>query len=261
MDRYSHWANAYSELVAQGKERKSDGYHYTDEALNTFPRYQVLNAILIDIERLRPEQFKSVKEAEELIGLAGRTAESLFTKSPHSEIQMKAMAEEREAFCDYLSGVSEDTLENVPPLFYRRVLSQDESSAIWAEVKSRWGIKDKWYWYPLIEGAREDVIAVQDKYFHEEVGIKNLREILSRHDARVWELREGKGEPEYEMELSIFDPAYNGLEGYWSSEGMDWLIYASHESSITFGGKWLIGEIKRVWPNWMKRIWESPCFE
>jgi hypothetical protein len=74
----------------------------------------------------------------------------------------------------------------------------------------------------------------------------------------VWELREsGMG---YEIELSLLKPFYNLNEGYWSSNSMDWIIYVSHESSITVGG-WLLEELEAIWPNWKSRIWTSPFYE
>jgi hypothetical protein len=47
--------------------------------------------------------------------------------------------------------------------------------------------------------------------------------------------------PEYEVELRICEPGYrDGGEQYSTSEHADWIVYASHESSITIGGEWLI---------------------
>lgn len=31
---------------------------------------------------------------------------------------------------------------------------------------------------------------------------------------------------------------------------MDWIIYESHEGSITFGGEWLVKELKSIWTDW-----------
>ncbi|MCD6052439.1 MAG: hypothetical protein K0Q55_3857, partial [Verrucomicrobia bacterium] len=44
-------------------------------------------------------------------------------------------------------------------------------------------------------------------------------------------------------------------------EQFDWIIYASHESSVTIGGEWLLPAIKSAWPNWQNRIWTTPFFE
>jgi len=73
----------------------------------------------------------------------------------------------------------------------------------------------------------------------------------------VWELREYG--PEYTMDIELLDPIYNLAEGYWSSEQMDWIIYASHESSITVGG-WMLDEIKEQWPAWSEYVWHGPFF-
>jgi len=59
--------------------------------------------------------------------------------------------------------------------------------------------------------------------------------------------------------VSLFQPYYNGAEGYWSSDGLDWIIYASHESSVTVGG-WLLEEVKQAWSDWNSRIWTSPFY-
>jgi hypothetical protein len=36
---------------------------------------------------------------------------------------------------------------------------------------------------------------------------------------------------------------------------MDWLIYASHESSITVAGDWLLEAVKAEWPEWEQHLY------
>lgn len=50
---------------------------YTNKALSIFPRYNVLYAVLYEIEKFLPEDFSDLEEATELIILAGQTAGSL----------------------------------------------------------------------------------------------------------------------------------------------------------------------------------------
>ena len=146
---------------------------------------------------------------------------------------------------------------SVEPLFYRRVLSEQESADIWKELSSRWRITDG-YWYPLSNHKPDNVEAFQDAYFEKEVGAEKLRAILlNRKIERIWEMREDN--KNYELELLAFDPYYNGAEGYWCDGNFDWIIYASHESSITFGG-WILTEIQQIWSNWEERIWTTPFF-
>ena len=256
MDRYLYWTEKYAELSAAGKGRAGSGY--TDEALYTFPRYNVLNAILFEVERYRPEEFGTFDEAKSFLRVVTAEAEDIFTQPPKSNLEQKAMGEERETLLRFLDELTEDNLSTVEPLFYRRVLSAGESDSIWQKLRSRWDMADG-YWYPLAIQKPKDVEAFQDVYFEKEVGRMKLQAILrSRGVETVWEMREdGKN---YELELSAFEPYYSGAEGFWCDSTFDWIIYASHESSVTIGG-WLLHEIQQVWANWKDRIWTTPFFD
>jgi hypothetical protein len=255
IDKHHYWTERYDKIVKAGQDR--DGSTYTNDALDVFPRYNVLKAILVEIERFTPQDFSTLEEAKELITTTCYLAEDMFTKAPNSPIAEKAMEEERKAFVYFIQTLSEEELDKVELLSYRRVIQTSEKQQIWAELKKAWDIQDS-YWYPLSESSPDNVVAFQDKYLLEEVGAVTLRTLFMKHGiTRVWELREYG--PEYEMELTDFSPYYNGAEGYWCSQNMDWIIYASHESSITIGG-WLLDEVKRVWPNWKERIWTTPFF-
>jgi hypothetical protein len=206
----------------------------------------------VEIEGFIPQDFSSLEEATSLIVIAIRTAEDVITRNPNRKAQ-EAMDEEREAFVDFIQTLSKEELGNIEPLPYRRVLRKSESQQIWAALKKAWNIQYD-YWYPLSDCSVSNVSAFQDKYFQEEVGPETLQTLLAKHGiTRVWELRQYG--PEYELELTELYPYED--EGYWCSEEMDWIIYASHESSVTIGG-WLLGEVKKVWPNWEERIWKPP---
>jgi hypothetical protein len=57
-----------------------------------------------------------------------------------------------------------------------------------------------------------------------------------------------------DMSYGAFEPYYNGAEGLWCDSNFDWIVYASHESSITIGG-WLLPEIQAVWSNWQEHLY------
>lgn len=256
MDRYSYWTEKYGEIVSKGQDRA--GYGYTQEALCTFPRYNVLNAMLVEVERHRPEDFTNLNEAKRAFRAAALNAQNIFTQPPNGDLEQKVMHEEREALCEFISQLSESDLLRIEPLFYRRVLSAEESNAIRERLKSIWRITEG-YWYPLAQRERDDIEAFQDIYLEKEVGVEKLHSIFrNRGIERVWEMREDG--INYELELAVFEPSYNGNEGYWCDETFDWIIYASHESSITIGG-WLLPEIKNVWLSWKERVWTTPFFD
>ena len=255
MENHFYWSEKYSELNTGGAGRSG----YTDEQLATFPRYNLLDAILFEVERYRPEEFKTLDEAKRFFCLVASDAESIFTKPPNGTIEESVMIEERNKLSKFINELTHNDLKTVEPLFYRRVLSDEESKAIKDKLRQIWEIPEEHYWYPLSLEKPNNVEAFQDAYFEREIGAEKLQEILSKHEVKkVWEIREdGK---DCEMELSVFKPYYNGAEGFWCDDKFDWVIYASHESSITVGG-WLLDEIKNVWSNWEDHIWTTPFFD
>jgi hypothetical protein len=90
--------------MRQRRDREPDGYHYTPVALAAFPRYHVLGAIRVELERIDPASLENLEDTRALLVVAGMAAEDMFTR-PHGEMQQRAMAEEREAFCRYVAGL------------------------------------------------------------------------------------------------------------------------------------------------------------
>ena len=54
MDRYDELSNLYAQLPNQG--RAADGFRYQARARRIFPRYNVVEAMLVEVERLDPER-------------------------------------------------------------------------------------------------------------------------------------------------------------------------------------------------------------
>jgi hypothetical protein len=222
LERHAYWCQRYSEIARKPGDRQRDGYHYTPEALATFPRYNVLNAIRVELERIDPANLGEVEQTRALLVRAGETAQDDFTQMPIGEIDERASAEERGDFCRYISGLKSCDLSAIEKLPYRRVLTTEDSNAIWSRLRSRWEIADG-YWFPLAECKLPGVVAFKTRGFGEAVAYERLQGILrGRGIDRLWELREYG--PEYEEDLALFEPYYNGAEGYWSSGNLDWII-------------------------------------
>jgi hypothetical protein len=161
-------------------------------------------------------------------------------------------------FCKFTDQLSEEDSSLVEPLFYKRILSVEESNSIREKLRMCWEITEH-YWYPLTLHKRDDIEAFENAYFEKEVGTEKLQEILRRRGVEnVWEIREYGAN--YELEPSVFEPYYSGAEGYWCDGNFDWIIYASHESSITIGG-WLLPEVQAVWSSWKEHLWTTPFFD
>lgn len=234
-------------------------YSYVPEDYAVFPRYNVLDAILWEVERTEPENIPTLGQLRDLILTTGRTAESLFTRPPNDAVELQAMNDERRKFCMYVAELTADELRALQVLPYRRVLQFDESERLWAGLAERWGV-DGDQWYPFIsDDLPSDVIAFQERWFKKHVPSPTLRELLAtRRVERLWELREGgsgQGLPEYEIELGLLEPIYDGRCGFWTSGTMDWLVHVTHESSITVGGEWLLNAIRSGWPAWREHVY------
>jgi hypothetical protein len=238
-----------------GSERS--GKSYSDEALSTFPRYVLLNAILIEVERFRQDEFETLDEAKQFYCEVAKETRKNSIQPADSSIALDAALDERVKLSQFILATSDVSLNSVEPLFYRRVLSDSEGDLIRVKLKEYWNV-DRGYWFPLTTVEPKNVKAFQDFYFENEVGVEKVQNLLkSAGRNNVFEIREFGAN--YEFELSVFEPHYNGAEGFWCDDQFDWIIYTSHESSITVGG-WLLGEIQANWPNWNERIWPSPFF-
>jgi hypothetical protein len=252
IDRAGLWAERFQRLVEAGAERS--GSRYTPEAYRTFPRYQVLNAIRVELERLTGTDVGNLDEARDLFALAGFIAENTFTSYEEPEAQGVAQ-DEREAFAKFVREVPAALLHNVAPLPYTRVISSVEAEQVWDALERAWGLERRQCWYPLANTSHTDVEAFRTPYFGRAISAEHLGNSLAeRGISRVWELREYG--PEYELDVQLVDPRYNLSEGIWTSRTFDWIVYASHEGSITVGG-WVLSEVKRLWPEWERHIWRN----
>ena len=264
-DRAALWSGRYADLRAgEERERRRSGipepttYSYSPEALATFPRYNVLHAVQAAVEAFTPADFASLDEARELLAAAGESAENVFTRPPNGEIERRAMDEERTLFADYMRGVSKDDLVEVAPLPFRRTLTSDESERLRNELKTRWGFDD--YWYPLdrpdtAEPPENAVPFSADPFFSAEVQAR-LRDVLAGLGvSRLWELRELDTDSDCELDLELFEPIYTGSEGTWTDNSLDWLVYASHEASVTVAGAQLLPAFQQAFPDWRDWIY------
>jgi len=136
--------------------------------------------------------------------------------------------------------------------FYERELTKQEIDFLFSAFEDVWD-KEKYYWYPLADTKRQDVISFVYSGFEKNFGFDNLRELLI-NEGEIHEIRENKCKG-FVIKLSEFEADYDGSEGYWFNKTLEWAIYSSHEDSITFGGEKLISALKKKWIGWDKYVW------
>ncbi len=166
------------------------------------------------------------------------------------------MASERKRFNKYVASLSQRALAKVKPLPYLRVLADAEWKEHCAAIERLWSVKG--HWYPLSgNNPPPHVLPFHTDYFDQEK-VDLLRGILmDRRQHRVLSLRWSIG---FEIELDSFEPSYKwsvgsrflygaGEEAFWTNPACDFLVYASHENSITIAGAWLVEAFERAMPG------------
>jgi hypothetical protein len=221
----------------------------------TAVQLELLGEILFQIEQLMPDAFSSPEALRTwLIDIARETLP--VSEDPDEEHEKNT---ERTFFQSYLEALSKDDLRAIAPLPSRRVLQDREVARIWQRIEQRWGITANMHWYPLHDvPLPPHVVALQEEWFAYALPPDVVREILLQNGIRrVWELAEDDYPNQYEIDVAFLVPWSSGLERCWTSEHMDWLIYTSHEHSITLCGEWLLKSVERIWPEWKEHIYTS----
>jgi hypothetical protein len=252
-DQHSHWSGKYMPLVSSGQDRV--GKLYSKAAYSLFPRYRLDGAIGIEVERITGEEFRSLEEARKLLLEAGRRALSSliqeFQESPEARV---ALTDEWKAFDSYISSLDPIQMARIKPLPYRRVLTKSESEQLRQKLKTIWGAKG--YWYPLSECAPQtNVIAFHQELWEQRDGTSLLLQAIEqRAIERCFLLLEYP--VDYEIARSLVEPMYRGDESFVTSN-FEWLVYSSHESSISVAG-WLADFFRKQWRDWAAVTYGGP---
>ena len=206
------------------------GYSYTDEAYAIFPRYILDEAVLEQVETF---DFDALPDVETLRAELVEIARTAGNQTAANDIQRRAAGEERAALVEAFAGCDLSKLSN-DPMPYRRVLSTSEATRVREQAAVAWGVGDG-VLYPMCERTHPSFVAFDLKYSDsKEFQADIMRFIAEQGVERVFEIREHG--PSFESEPAAEDFAYNGAEGFWIPRSAEWIVYCSHEASITFGG-------------------------
>ena len=220
-------------------------------------RHLVLWGIRDAVELFTSFEFSSLSEARRRLVEAGEGARITggvnIPASPTRE-QRREIEEETQLFSRYVRYVNEADLARVKPLPFGRTLTEAESAAIWEELRTRWGVTAH-YWYPLESGAEALVPphTVAFDWFDADVEERLRKVLFGLGVSRVFELPEIDAAKEIEL-ASV--KSWRMTECFWTDASMDWVIYSSHESSITVAGQRLLPAFQEAWPDWRDHLLE-----
>lgn len=148
-------------------------------------------------------------------------------------------------FIKFVNELSVNELLEVAPISFERRLKEDESKRLENILKDTFDFgswKDEnYYWEPLSKTQNKiRTIHFEDDLFKQE-DIQKIIDILkSISGDRIYLLTEEN--INYEVETSSFD--IDWIESAYSDLTTSWLIYISHEGTITFAGEELTRRIE-----------------
>lgn len=231
-EHYAYWANRYAnERTGQDFPE----YTYSDSDYNLFPRYHALSAILGEIEMQVDQVYASLAVCREALIHIGNEAQSPFTESEDNAIEKAAIRDERDKFVRFIQTITPEALSQVAPLPYRRRLNEKEKEAVKQQLLERWNY-DNEYWDPVVEKSPAEVIFLP-KAEITTADYQSIIHFLDQHAAT--HLLEVTEEDIYTA-IAQSEIQFNSYETMYCDSRYNWLIYISHESTITFAGDLLL---------------------
>ncbi|WP_143305670.1 hypothetical protein [Chitinophaga vietnamensis] len=236
-ENYSYWAIRYAQ------ERTGldfPDYTYTDNDYNIFPRYNILGAIRAEVETLTAQAFNNLDTLREKLITMARAATAHFSDTPYNAIEAAAIEDEKNKFIHFISAITTAELEQEPPLPHRRRITGDEKIRVMQQLLQRWNY-DADYWDPVEPRcAAETLFLPMESLTQEDLAALTafLRSYGEPYLVEIEEDRECT-----EIEYNIFTPTK--VETACFDHTYRWLIYGSHEMTVTFAGAELLAFIRQ----------------
>lgn len=250
LDNHSYWADKYS------KERSENvfPFTYSDSDYNLFPRYNALSAILSGVETLVGQTFTSIDSCRQQLKEIGLTSHSPFTTGTQNDISRNAIQDERNKFVEFTDMVADRDLGLAEALPHRRRLKDHEAKSIRQRLLETWNY-DGGYWEPLNDKSPNPTVFVMKQMVTEDDSKRIIQLIGDKADNRLFEIEEEGND--YEIEIDSFSPDL--YETICCDSTYEWVIYGSHESTIAFGGAWLIEAVEQIFADRQEKLnlWEQ----
>ncbi len=125
------------------------------------------------------------------------------------------------------------------------------------ELNARWNCDLPFGWVPITGPAdNSEKLEIYDQdafaeWFTKDAICRLLRETFGI--ASLYEIVEGGAV--LLRDLASCEFGYNGLEHMYTDESFQFLLYFSHEDSVTAGSKQLVEAIHHAWPAYKNHYW------
>jgi len=238
MENFSYWADRYSNDRSGSEFPK---YSYSDRDYDLFPRYNVLSAILAQVEILVGKTYPELQTCREELAQIGLTAQSLFTKGEKNAIANTAIKNERNKFVHFVRTITLGELGLEEPLPHRRRLSPEEKNVVRQQLLERWNY-DGSYWDPLVDKCPTTSLFLAKEHITNADYDAIIHFIAGYAAFPLLEITEDGADAE--IDHTEFHP--DCYETIYCDHTYNWVIYGSHESTITFAGEQLLPFINKL---------------
>ena len=200
-----------------------------------------------------PDEDTSLDDALRVAQEAGEVANSALSAElaslENGAVALDALRDQLGSYSSFVLQAARQPNIHVDPLPYRRVLSGAESDELWQMLSEQWQIRGPGYgWFPLSDDpAPKGALTFHEELWEARDGGELLRDFLAaEHIDRCFLLRE-LDPPNYELDAVLVNFTYDGSEKFLFA-GRDWVLYSSHESSLTQAGR-LAAFFRETWPD------------
>lgn len=267
-ENFSYWSKRYQE------EMSGNNNPYSDNDYDLFPRYNALKTILQGVETIISKEFNSFIECKEELKRIGLETHSIDTINSNKElyllgkmskffgksgelnkIEKNAIQNEREKFVKFIDEQNLESVRNIEPLPYERKLSVEESEIVRDELLKSWNL-DRNYREPLDKKKPKPTTFLMDDNFTE-TDKNEIEKTIKSHlkSDKLFVLTEGRIDYEIETDLLNID-----LYGTIICDStFEWVVYRSHESTVAFGGDFLIDKLNELFGDRIEKLnkWEQ----
>lgn len=237
-ENFSYWANRYSNECS-GSDFPT--YSYSERDYDLFPRYNALAAMLSQVETLVGKTYAELTTCREELVQIGYSAHSMFTGGEQNVVEKTAIESERHKFAHFIRTITLGELGLVEPLPYRRRLSTQEKQDVRKNLLERWNF-DGDYWDPLAHKCPSTSLFLATDCITKTEYDAMIHFISEHAQYPLLELTE-QGE-DTEIDFCEFHPKC--YETLYCDHTYSWVIYGSHESTITFAGAELLHFIYKL---------------
>ena len=250
--RFDNVLHVLMDWCAKRSKEASVAYLKNRTLLGHVP-YQVMDELRFKLASQVGREFVSFEALKERIRCELDVHYDPSLKQSHNRIQSRMVQQTQNAFIQYLNTCSPEDSTNNPA--YWRVIQGGEAAVLLERFRTVWEYDSRDYWYPLSQaGPGEKLFLMEDLVEQKEEALLTLLRLPEQH---MYCCEEKLYPVDAVQETNEFS-FYGGLEKAYTDKDFAWMIYCSHEQTVTFAGS-ILPQIKELFKeekdHWNRFEW------